>query len=406
MSKKLFTTLILTCLSVTLLATEETAQPAPFTSFAGKIIGSKVRMRTKPTPESHVVCETRNGQLFAVTGEVQDYYAIQPQKGMKGYIFRTFILDGVVEGDRVNVRLHPDIEAPVVAQLQRGDRVETVVSEANNKWLELDLPSTSNFFIAKEYIEKMGPVEMVATMEQRHHEAVHHLSSAFLVAQAQIQKPFEQIDFDTISSKLNDIAAQYHDLSDIAEQAREANAIMQDIYVQKKIAFLESKTQNSQVCMAIDPAHLDRLAKLGIDIPKVHHEKNVMEIGEAASNTLGLASTVQTDEVTDKMLVWAPLEESVFHLWIATNGDRPQTDFYQEEERKATILTGIIESYNRPVKNRPGDYILKSENLPVAFLYSTRVDLEKLVGKRVTAIASPRPNNNFAFPAYYVLSVE
>jgi len=406
MSKKLLTTLLLASISVTLTASEEETPKPSFDSFTGKIIGSKVRMRTQPTLDSHVVCETRTGQLFAVTGEDTEYYAIQPKKGMKGYIFRTLVLDGVVEGDRVNVRLYPDIEAPVMAQLNTGDRIETVVSDINNKWLEVDLPESSHFYVAKEYIENVGPVELIATMEQRHREATHILSSAFLFAQSQIQRPFEQIDLDAINMKFEGLSKEYTDLPDIAERAEEANSVIQDIYVQKKIAFLESKSQRTAVNVEIDPSHLDRLAKLGIEIQPVHEEKDVTEIADAASHTMGLASTLADEEITDKMLVWQPLEESLFHLWAAANGEQNMETFYGEEEHNATILSGIVEPYNRPVKNRPGDYLLRSENLPVAFLYSTRVNLQHLVGKRVTVMASPRPNNNFAFPAYYVLSVD
>lgn len=406
MSKKLLALLLLACTSISLTANEEETPKQPFEPFTGKIIGSKVRMRTEPNLESHVVCETRSGQLFAVNGEEIDYYAIKPKKGMKGYIFRTLVLDDVVEGDRVNVRLYPDIEAPIVAQLNTGDRIEAVVSDVNNKWLEVDLPETSHFYIAQEYVENIGPVELIANMEQRHREATHLLSSAFLFAQSQIQRPFEQIDLDAINLKFGEFVKEYTDLPDIADRAEEANSVIQDVYIQKKIAFLESKSQHSTVSVEIDPLHLDRLAQLGIEIQPKYEEKDVTEIAYAASNTMGLASTLADEEITDQMLVWQPLEESLFHLWAAANGERSMEDFYHEEELNSTVLSGFVEPYNRPVKNRPGDYLLRCENLPVAYLYSTRVNLQKLVGKRITVMASPRPNNCFAFPAYYVLSVE
>ncbi|MCH9627090.1 MAG: hypothetical protein S4CHLAM2_07240 [Chlamydiales bacterium] len=405
MSKKLLITLLLACASVTLIADQEEAHPTSnFEPFTGKIIGSKVRMRTQPSLEGHVVCETRTGQLFAVNGEDSDFYAIQPKKGMKGYIFRTLVLDGVVEGDHVNVRLYPDIEAPVVAQLNTGDHIQTTVSDINNKWLEVDLPDSAHFYVAKEYVDNIGPVELIAKMEKRHREATHHLSSAFMFAQAQIQRPFEQIDLDAINGKFQNLKQDYSDLPDISTRAHEANSVIQEIYVQKKIAFLESKANRSTVNAEIDPTHLDKLAQLGIEIPPAYQEKDVIEIADATSHTLGLASAL--GDRTDKMLVWEPLEESLFHLWAVAHDERTKEDFYKEEELNATLLSGIVEVYNRPVKNKPGDYLLRAENLPVAFLYSTRINLESLVGKRVTLTASPRPNNNFAFPAYYVLSVE
>lgn len=377
-----------------------------FDAFAGRITGSKVRLRTQPNIEGYVIRETRNGEMFAVNGEDNDFYTIVPPKGTKGYVFRTFVLDGVIEGERVNVRLYPDVEAPIIGQLNKGDKIVAAISEVNNKWLEIDPPANAHFYIAKEYIEKLGPVEMIAQIEKRNQEAAHRLSSAFLFAQAEIQKSFEQIDLDSISHKFLSLAAEFTDMAEIAEKAKEANAIIQDIYVQKKIAFLENKTEGSYKKFELDPTQRDRLAKLGIDIKPAREEKNVHRIAHATSTSLGLASTFINENASEKMLIWQPLEESLFHLWAAARGEGTVEQFYENERENAAVLTGVIEPYSRPVKNRPGDYLLRCDNLPVAFLYSTRVDLEKLVGKKISIIAAPRPNNNFAFPAYYVLSLE
>ena len=53
-----------------------------------------------------------------------------------------------------------------------------------------------------------------------------------------------------------------------------------------------------------------------------------------------------------------------------------------------------------------GDYVLKDKDLTKAYLYSTQINLQDYVGKKVTVLVTPRSNNNFAFPAYFVLSVE
>jgi hypothetical protein len=72
----------------------------------------------------------------------------------------------------------------------------------------------------------------------------------------------------------------------------------------------------------------------------------------------------------------------------------------------ASIVKGTIESYIDSVKDRPGDYLLHKKDGQVAYLYSTHGDLNQYIGKNVTIQASPRPNNHFAFPAYFVLSIE
>jgi len=403
-------------MNVSSLITKETAQTIiqnmpnqaseTILPFTGAITGSKVRMRTNPSLEGHVVRETTNGEMFVVVSEVNDYYAVLPPKETKGYVFRTFILDGAVEGERVNVRLYPDIDAPVIGQLNTGDKVAPIVSEANNKWFEISLPENSRFFIAKEYIENKGSADLFATIEKKRTEALHHLSAASLFAQAEIQKPFEQIDLDRINDKFEKISAEYQEIPTIAEQVRDAHSLLQDIYVQKKVAFLENKTHYKPTISEIESYQLDKLTKLSSEVKSSVDQKNVTDIAFAASKTIGFASTLGDEEITDKMLVWQPLEESLYHLWAAINGEKSMEDFYAEEERAAMVLTGIVEPYNRPVKNRPGDFLLRNDSMPVAFLYSTRINLEKLVGQKISVLATPRPNHNFAFPAYFVISVE
>ncbi len=179
--------------------------------------------------------------------------------------------------------------------------------------------------------------------------------------------------------------------------------LMQDLFIQKKIAFLEGKSEGRG--SVFDDDQMEKLAKLS-SVGKKEEKIDVQDVASAASDTMGLTSTLSDEQITDKMLAWQPLEESMYHLWVATHGEKSIDEFYTEEQQGATTLSGIVEPYNRPVKNRPGDFILKMDNLPIAFLYSTRVNLEKLVGKKFNLLAAPRPNHHFAFPAYFVLDLE
>ncbi|MFN0064750.1 MAG: SH3 domain-containing protein [Chlamydiales bacterium] len=411
MTKLLIATMVTCCLTIVqgeLRANEETVtlQSAAFEPFTGSVVGSKVRLRTQPNLEGHVICETSSNEMFGVLGEENGYYAISPPRGTKGYVFRTFVLDNTIEGERVNVRLYPDIEAPVIARLNTGDKVSSSVSDANNKWLEIDLPKTAYFYIAKEFIDKKGPIELIAQLESRHHEAMHLLSATFLFAQNEIQKTLPHIDLDAVNNKFTHITTTYADLPDICASAHDANRLIQELYVQKKIAFLESRTNNSTSIVEFSQEQLDKLAALGIKVNPVQEESAIAEVGLAASETMGLSSTLSDQEMTDKMLLWEPMEQALFHLWAAANNEDSIEDFYRHENLHAIYISGMLEPYNRPVKNVPGDFVLRHNNHPVAFLYSTRVNLQKMVGKNVTIRVAPRPNNHFAYPAYFVLSVE
>ncbi|MCB1112322.1 MAG: hypothetical protein KDK72_06685, partial [Chlamydiia bacterium] len=132
--------------------TKNEIKPKPFTAFTGKITRNKVRLRLQPNLDGHILRELKKGDMLVVIGEQDDYYAVQPTQDQKAYIFRTFVLDNTVEGNHVNVRLEPDVDAPIVAQLNTGDRVDGKVSPQNSKWLEITPPSSARYYISKEYV--------------------------------------------------------------------------------------------------------------------------------------------------------------------------------------------------------------------------------------------------------------
>jgi len=66
---------------------------------------------------------------------------------------------------------------------------------------------------------------------------------------------------------------------------------------------------------------------------------------------------------------------------------------------------GKIVSYDDNISNKPGNYLIQMNNKQMAYLYSTQVDLSKHINKNIEILVSPRPNNNFAYPAYFVTEI-
>lgn len=402
-SPNLFAEAVATSNEPATFSSDEPRECSSFNPFTGKVSGNRVRLRTSATRDGHVIREICAGEMFAVTGQTNDFFMITPPKGTKGYVFRTFVLDNVVEGERVNIRLQPDMDAPVIGQLHAGQKLSATVAASNNKWLEITLPETVHFYIAKEFVENVGSIDLVTKAEARRSEATHRLNAAFLYATSEMQKPFEEIEPEGIQKKFNSLLTDFADYNDVVEKAQEAGSLIEDLYTQKKIAFLEAKANKTTACKDIDISLLTKLAKTSI---KGADLENLEELSKTSSLAVGHTAVANDASITDKMLVWQALEESLYHLWAAENAGRTMEEFYGEEKGHATVLTGIVEPYNRPVKNRPGDFVLKIDSLPTAFLYSTKVNLHDMVGKKVTILATNRPNNNFAFPAYFVLEVE
>lgn len=80
--------------------TETRASPpaAPrFEPFTGKITKNKVRLRLQPTYDGPVLKELKRNDLLVILGEVEDFYAVQPPTDIQAYVFRTYVLDNVVE---------------------------------------------------------------------------------------------------------------------------------------------------------------------------------------------------------------------------------------------------------------------------------------------------------------------
>ena len=111
-----------------------------FKAFTGKVNGNAVRMRLKADIESDIIRELEKNEFITVLGQHGDFYAVAPPADMKAFVFRSFILDNVVEGNRVNVRLSPDLNAHVVGHLDAGDKILGSLCSDNNKWYKIAPP--------------------------------------------------------------------------------------------------------------------------------------------------------------------------------------------------------------------------------------------------------------------------
>lgn len=368
------------CFADETVATEpQQTTPKLFSAFTGKILKDKVRMRTQPNLDGQIVRELGKGDMVIVSGEIDDFYIVEAPADLKAYVFRTFVLDNKIEGNHVNVRSLPDIEAPIIAQLNTGDSID--VSSQNGKWFEISAPTSTRFYICKDYLEKLGDASLMATLAKRKDACLQLMQSTTRLSSEEMQKPFPEINLERLTKSYQTIINDYSDFVEQSKHARELLTQLNEDYLNKKIAYLEYKA----------------FEKVGsFDLKK--------------SLVTGVEPTPVDSELPGRMTLWVPQEQSLFESWNGKEGEVLASidDFYDVQKTEAITLHGLLEAYKRPVKNRPGDYLLinKSSNLPIAYLYSTKVDLENIVGQEVSIIAIERPNNHFAYPAYFVLAVE
>jgi hypothetical protein len=387
--------------------TPEDSQPAPvaptvtkpvkpFTAFTGKTVKSKVRVRLQPNLDAPILREISKNEIFVVVGETDDFYAIEAPSDIKGYVFRTYVLDNVIEGSRVNVRLEPNLDSPIIAQLHTGDHVDGQVSPLNSKWMEIAPPSSTRFYIAKDYVDNIGNADLKASLDVKKEEGLRLLNSTFAISQTEMHKEWNQINIDPLTNNLNKIVDSYPEFPELQSKAKELLTMIQESYVQKKMAYLENLAQN----MDLINAH-----KAAQNQPEIAQAEIAIETPSIESSAPNIPSTLSA---ADKMNTWLPVENRYFESWSEIHDNQAISTFYDEQMQHAVTLKGIIQPYERSIRNKPGDFVLLNANtrVPVAYLYSTRVNLQDLVGQEKTIKVSPRDNNNFAYPAYFVLGVE
>ena len=376
-------TLFLFCSSL-LQAQNPPVQKPEFKPFTGRVLANKVRLRAKPDLDGHIIRQMNKGELVLIVEDSHDFWAIQPPIGTKAYVFRSYILDNIVEANHVNVRLEPHVDAPILSQLQAGEKIEGAVCPVNHKWLEINPPSNARFYISKEFISNAGGPDYFASMEKRKAVVEELLHSALFLAESECKKAYEEFSLHQPMEQLQTIVRSYSDFPEAVQRAKEALAYLKEAYLQKKIEYLEARAE-------LTPSEKEALL--------TKHREECREL----TTTKELKPFKQMS-LSDRAQFWDTIEESLYLSWAAFHTEKTMADFYQEQKANALSLTGTVEKYDQSVKNKPGDYILRGLHAPIGYLYSTQVNLDKYEGKKVTLQVTPRTNNHFAFPAYFVLS--
>lgn len=342
--------------------------------FTGKIVGSRVRLRLNPSLDSPIIKELVQGDIWVICGEVDNFYAVRPKNSMRGYIFRTYILDNVVEGNNVNMRSQPDTQAPIITQLHQGEKVSAEMCQDNPKWMEVRIPQDVSFFVAKEYVKRIGNESLAVQLEKKYQEILGKLTDLKDAVDKELQKPFHDIRLTPIANQLKDLSLSATDWNDIIESIQKLILHMQEEYL--KLSMIEQTKP--------------------VDLPPPQEATLPKEPENSSNREQTTHSNAYTLQLQENKIV----EEA-----IRSGTCRSEAEFYDQEAKKSFSVRGILVPYDRLVRNRPGDFILidASSKVPLAYVYSTRVALKDLIGKPLTFYVTERPNHYFALPAYFVV---
>jgi hypothetical protein len=356
--------------------------------FTGQIASKGVRLRTSPDLDSHIIRELSVGEHVLIIGEVDDFYAVQPSPDTKLYIFRSFVLDGVVEAQNVNVRTGPSLSDPVVTRLQSGTPVHGMPCAKNAKWLEISPPENTHFYLSKDYVKRIGGPEVIHELHAQKESLDEEFMALHIAINEQKQKPYEEMQLQVVERLVEKVRADYPTFKADIAKAEALYQELKDDYLAKKVIYLERQFQNNV-----------------ISVPEADKSASV-DASKKAKASSNEAITQRLETSPEAALKWKNIEYARYLNWVDAHPDQPMADFYKEERLTASRVTGELSTFECDLAARPGDYILKQKGLAVAYLYSTLVDLSALEGQEVSLVVVPRPNNDFAFPTYFVIAAE
>jgi len=355
-------------------------------AFTGKITRNRVRLRSQPHLDAPILKELQKDDCIVVNGIADDFYAVKPFSHIKGYIYRTYVLDNQVEGNNVNVRLDPDIGSPIITQMHSGDKVKGCISPLNSKWFEIDLPESVHFFVAKEFVNRIGDATVFEDIEKRKNQLDSRLVQIDGSMSEELKKPFKDVQLAPLAAQLHHIIEQNEDLPQYIDRAEVMLQKMQEAYLQKSMAAVHA------------------------DFPNTHtHIATEVTVTPQASTPIAPSAASETTPTPPSTpLLFAQAEVKRIQAAIANGLAKSEDDFYAHEAKRSLRITGVIKPFLRNVKNAPGDFMLVNTktNVPTAFLFSSKVNLLELANKEVTITCVERPNNDYAFPAYFVITVE
>jgi uncharacterized protein YgiM (DUF1202 family) len=366
---------------------------AHFTPFTGKVTGNRVRLRSGPDLEHPIIKEVHKDELFLVKGEIGNFYIVAPPSNLKGYVFRSYLIDQIVEARNVNIRLQPSTNAPIIGSLKQGTKVSGHISTKNHKWIELDSPKQVSLYISKDYLTKLGGPDLLPNLEKRKAEVEDMLSSCIEDAKAECAKDFSKMHINPIVQRLEKIIRNYTDFPHHLLKAKEVLAALKENYLNKKEFHLNQSQAVKKTPKKVTPKKAPMI-------------KKIPEPAVVAKSPKIPVDDWEKELKSPKLRRWTDVEKDLFLSWRSFHPQKNKEDFYLEQKANATTISGKLAPYNHQVKNKPGDFLILQDGVPIAYVYSTSVDLEKWIGKYINLKVTPRPNHHFAFPAYFVLEMQ
>ena len=185
----------------------------------GTVQAEKLRVRSKPSTKFEVVGQLVKGDAVKVVEEKEGWLKIVAPESIDAWISSKFVENGVITGDRINVRAGPSVAYNNFGKLNKGDKVE-VVEIKDKVWAKIKGTPKLHVWVSSTYV-KLEPL-MVARDDKKNNA----LNDVKAVA-------------DKSDPKMTEVAKLKEELSKEKLAAEKAKKLLEE--EKKKLAVLEEE---------------------------------------------------------------------------------------------------------------------------------------------------------------------
>ncbi|MFL2876789.1 MAG: SH3 domain-containing protein [Pontiellaceae bacterium] len=128
-----------------------------------RVTGDRVSLRTAPSLEAGVLDRAMRGDVFKELGRSNEWVAIEAPEYVDAWVSESYLTNGVVIPNRLNVRSGPNRNYAVLTVVEEGTKLEEL--DRFHAWVKVAPPKGSRVWIHVDYTESV-PSEVGELVEE------------------------------------------------------------------------------------------------------------------------------------------------------------------------------------------------------------------------------------------------
>lgn len=129
----------------------------------GEINTDRVNLRAGIGEAYRILATAEKGHRLLVQEERLDWYRVLRPDDLACWIHSDYVQiqenTGTLTGDRVNVRIAPDMRFPPVDQLDRDDTVRVLGKDPTGVWIQIQAPEGVSCWVTKKFVTLLGETD-------------------------------------------------------------------------------------------------------------------------------------------------------------------------------------------------------------------------------------------------------